>query len=142
MMTRTLHLVTTKDDEKIAVWKVVDTAASATTTEGLANTVSDVTAQNVFLTHGTFSDKKTCLKIAEYFAGLGHHCYIMEWRGHGDSSQPKESFNFETVATYDYEATFISIRSTASVCLPAKLLGRRKTRSVTRKSSPPNSSPG
>jgi len=106
MMTRTLHLVTTKDDEEIAVWKVVDTAASATTTEGLANTGSDVTAQNVFLTHGTFSDKQTCLKIAEHFAGLGHHCYIMEWRGHGDSSQPKESFNFETVATYDYEATF------------------------------------
>ncbi|MCG3857534.1 alpha/beta fold hydrolase [Psychrobacter sp. Ps2] len=106
MMTRTLHLVTTKDDEKIAVWKVVDNSEEDTIANTSENSLPDITPQNIFLTHGTFSDKQTCLKIAEYFAGLGHHCYIMEWRGHGDSSLPKEKFNFETVATYDYEATF------------------------------------
>ncbi|MGP9545335.1 alpha/beta fold hydrolase [Psychrobacter sp. AOP7-B1-25] len=106
MMTRTLHLVTTKDDEKIAVWKVVDTAEDGTIANTSENNLPNITPQNIFLTHGTFSDKQTCLKIAEYLAGLGHHCYIMEWRGHGDSSLSKEKFNFETVATYDYEATF------------------------------------
>lgn len=106
MMTRTLHLVTTKDDEKIAVWKVVNAIENATIANTSENNLPNITPQNIFLTHGTFSDKQTCLKIAEYFAGLGHHCYIMEWRGHGDSSLPKEKFNFETVATYDYEATF------------------------------------
>ena len=44
--------------------------------------------------------------MAEYLAGLGHHCYIMEWRGHGASSLPTDQFNFETVATYDFAATF------------------------------------
>lgn len=106
MMTRTLHLVTTNDNEKIAVWKVIGTAKNDTTPNTPTTGLSDITAQNIFLTHGTFSDKQTCLKIAEYLASLGHHCYIMEWRGHGDSSLPKEKFNFETVATYDYEATF------------------------------------
>ena len=106
MMTRTLHLVNTKDDEKIAVWKVVDNSDKDTIANTSENSLPNITPQNIFLTHGTFSDKQTCLKIAEYFAGLGHHCYIMEWRGHGDSSLPKEKFNFETVATYDYEATF------------------------------------
>lgn len=106
MMTRTLHLVTTNDGEQIAVWKVIDHVEDVTMTHTPATGLSDVTAQNVFLTHGTFSDKQTCLKIAEYLASLGHHCYIMEWRGHGDSALPKEKFNFETVATYDYEATF------------------------------------
>ncbi|MBH0097339.1 alpha/beta fold hydrolase [Psychrobacter sp. NZS113] len=106
MMTRTLHLITTKDDEKIAVWKVVDTIENSTIANPLENSLPIIKPQNIFLTHGTFSDKQTCLKIAEYLAGLGHHCYIMEWRGHGDSSMPKEKFNFETVATYDYEATF------------------------------------
>ena len=95
MMTQTRNLVTTKDGEQIAVWKIVDSASHPV-----------IKPQNIFLTHGTFSDKQTCLKIAEYLASLGHHCYIMEWRGHGDSSTPKEKFNFETVATYDYEATF------------------------------------
>ncbi|WP_352259796.1 alpha/beta fold hydrolase [Psychrobacter sp. TB55-MNA-CIBAN-0194] len=106
MMTRTLHLITTKDDEKIAVWKVVDTIEDGMITNTLENSLPIIKSQNIFLTHGTFSDKQTCLKIAEYLAALGHHCYIMEWRGHGDSSMPKEKFNFETVATYDYEATF------------------------------------
>ncbi|MGP9558200.1 alpha/beta fold hydrolase [Psychrobacter sp. AOP7-A1-24] len=106
MMTRTLHLVTTKDDEKIAVWKVVNAIDDGTIANTSENNLPNITPQNIFLTHGTFSDKQTCLKIAEYFAGLGHHCYIMEWRGHGGSSLPKEKFNFETVATYDYEATF------------------------------------
>ena len=95
MMTQTRNLVTTKDGEQIAVWKIVDSASHPI-----------IKPQNIFLTHGTFSDKQTCLKIAEYLASLGYYCYIMEWRGHGDSSMPKEQFNFETVATYDYEATF------------------------------------
>ncbi|WP_299188896.1 alpha/beta fold hydrolase [uncultured Psychrobacter sp.] len=107
MMTQTLHLVTTKDGEQIAVWQVIDSVKDNNATNGNIATAHAVAkAQNILLTHGTFSDKHTCLKIAEYLAGLGHHCYIMEWRGHGHSSIPKNKFNFETVATYDFEATF------------------------------------
>ena len=99
MITESLKLLTTKDDEQISVWRV---------TQG--SPVSDTSPvekpQNIFLTHGTFSDKKVCLGIARYLCQLGHTCYIMEWRGHGHSSVPKDKFNFETVATYDYEATF------------------------------------
>ena len=101
MLTENLKQVTTKDKVKIAVWEIFD---SEKTHQLPNNTASK--GQNIFLTHGTFSDKKTCLRIAQYLAGLGHHCYIMEWRGHGASSMPKDKFNFETVATYDYEATF------------------------------------
>lgn len=110
MTTQTLALVTTQDGEKIAVWKIVadtkDRANADRQTETLSENHLTVKAQNIFLTHGTFSDKQTCLKIAEYLASFGHHCYIMEWRSHGNSSIAKEKFNFETVATYDYEATF------------------------------------
>lgn len=110
MMTQTLNLVMTKDGEQIAVWKIENSvkngAKKTTKTDTFNAKHAVVKAQNIFLTHGTFSDKQTCLKIAEYLASIGHRCYIMEWRGHGDSSIPKEKFNFETVATYDYEATF------------------------------------
>ncbi|MES1963769.1 alpha/beta hydrolase [Psychrobacter sp. AH5] len=99
MITETLKLVTTRDNEQVAVWKV--TAAGEKSTTHRAHK-----AQNIFLTHGTFSDKKVCLGIASYLCQLGHTCYVMEWRGHGHSSSPTEEFNFETVATYDYEATF------------------------------------
>lgn len=104
MITKTLHFVTTDDNERIAVWKVIDIDVPVIDTP-TTETPTHAT-QNIFLTHGTFSDKQTCLKIAEHLAMLGHHCYIMEWRGHGDSSLPKDKFNFETVATYDYKATF------------------------------------
>lgn len=99
MIYEDLTLVTTKDGEQIAVWEIIDDSISVK-----ANTA--ITKQNIFLTHGTFSDKKVCLGIASYLAGLGHTCYIMEWRGHGSSSLPEKRFNFETVATHDYEATF------------------------------------
>ncbi|MEN2752647.1 alpha/beta fold hydrolase [Psychrobacter sp. FBL11] len=112
MMTQTPHLVTTKDGEQIAIWRVIESikVSEASDDNVAAHTsiesIKVAKAQNILLTHGTFSDKHTCLKIAEYLAGLGHHCYIMEWRGHGHSSVPKDKFNFETVATYDFEATF------------------------------------
>lgn len=96
MITESLALVTTKDNVQIAIWKVIDSEKDSPVTRG----------QNVLLTHGTFSDKRVCLGMAGYLAKLGHTCYIMEWRGHGDSSKPKDKFNFETIATYDFEATF------------------------------------
>ena len=68
MITEQLTLVTTQDNEQIALWKVVDDNV----------TLKGQKAQNVFLTHGTFSDKRACLRIASYLAELGHHCYIME----------------------------------------------------------------
>ena len=95
MITETLALVTTKDGEQIAVWKIYNSVKSSAIVKG----------QNVLLTHGTFSDKRVCLGIANYLANCGHNCYIMEWRGHGNSSVPKQKFNFETVALYDIDAT-------------------------------------
>ncbi|OLF35673.1 MULTISPECIES: alpha/beta fold hydrolase [unclassified Psychrobacter] len=107
MFMKTLNLVETKDGEQIAVWQVIDSVKDNNATNGNIAAASSVAkTQNILLTHGTFSDKHTCLKIAEYLASYGHHCYIMEWRGHGHSSVPKDKFNFETVATYDFEATF------------------------------------
>ncbi|WP_296244926.1 MULTISPECIES: alpha/beta fold hydrolase [unclassified Psychrobacter] len=93
--------MTTKDTVKIAIWEIFDNERTHQLSNNAANK-----GQNIFLTHGTFSDKKTCLRIAEYLAGFGHHCYIMEWRGHGASSIPTDKFNFETVATYDFAVTF------------------------------------
>ena len=106
MMTEKLTLVKTKDNVQIAVWEIFDSKKTHQFSNFNANDDTTNKGQNIFLTHGTFSDKKTCLRIAEYLAGLGHHCYIMEWRGHGASAVPKDKFNFETVATYDFSATF------------------------------------
>ncbi len=100
MIKETLNLVTTKDGEQIAVWKVIDSLP-----ENIAADRPVTKAQNVLLTHGTFSDKRICLGIAHYLAKLGHTCYIMEWRSHGNSPVPKNKFNFETIASYDIDAT-------------------------------------
>lgn len=110
MITESLKLVTTKDGEQVAVWKVFDSRVfnHDNSNHNSRDTAGHPTAngQNILLTHGTFSDKHTCLRIAEYLAKLGHACYIMEWRGHGHSPLPKDEFNFETIATYDFAATF------------------------------------
>ncbi|MGP4714593.1 MULTISPECIES: alpha/beta fold hydrolase [unclassified Psychrobacter] len=96
MITKHLTLIPTSDNEQTALWTVAD--------DNPEHYVSK--RQNVFLTHGTFSDKGVCMGIASYLAALGHTCYIMEWRGHGHSPVPKHKYKFETIALYDYKASF------------------------------------
>jgi predicted alpha/beta hydrolase len=82
--------IATADLEKIAVWKIYDD-------ERINNL-------NIFLTHGTFSNRKICIGIAKYFASIGYTCWIMEWRNHGESSKTTKKFNFETIALFDIKA--------------------------------------
>lgn len=96
MIDESLELVTAKDGVHIAVWKIANDVESNQVSQG----------QNILLIHGTFSDKRVSLGVAGYLARLGHTCYIMEWRGHGASSTPKDKFNFETIAFYDIAAAF------------------------------------
>ncbi|PCE66689.1 alpha/beta fold hydrolase [Sediminicola luteus] len=62
--------------------------------------------KHLFISHGTFSNKDICLPLAQSFADRGYDCYILEWRGHGDSETPKTKFDLETVALQDYPAAF------------------------------------
>lgn len=84
-ITPKIHQVKTKDGLSIALWQVD----------------LEVTQERpIFLTHGTFSNKKVCMGIASYLAEQGYQCWIMEWRNHGDSTSTSADFNFETIA-YD-----------------------------------------
>ena len=62
--------------------------------------------KHIFLTHGTFSNRKICSGIAEYLREQGFTCWIMEWRNHGESSKVQKDFDFETIAKYDLKSTF------------------------------------
>lgn len=62
--------------------------------------------KHIFLTHGTFSNRKICDGIATYLTHKGFTCWIMEWRNHGNSSKSKKKFNFETIAKYDIKSAF------------------------------------
>lgn len=73
MMTETLKLVSTKDGEQIAIWQIADTATDNVVPDDDSLSITNLTAerttiqpQNILLTHGTFSDKQTCLRIAQY----------------------------------------------------------------------------
>ena len=65
-----------------------------------------ISDKHIFLTHGTFSNRKICDGIASYLAEKGFTCWIMEWRNHGKSSKTEQKFNFETIAKYDLKSTF------------------------------------
>jgi len=62
--------------------------------------------KNIFLTHGTFSNRKVCLGIAQFLQEKGFTCWILEWRNHGDSSRTQKPFNFETIALEDFSIAF------------------------------------
>ncbi len=91
----------TIDNVKIALWKISDNEVEK--------------KSDIFLTHGTFSDKSVCLRISKYLASLGYVCWIMEWRNHGESSESKLSYNFETIAKYDIDTAFEYLFKTMQV---------------------------
>ncbi len=92
MIKEELVQLNTEDNTTIALWKIY-------TDEVDEN-------KNIFLSHGTFSDKKICSPIAKYFAKKGFTCWIMEWRNHGSSELTKKKFNFETIALFEFKTVF------------------------------------
>ncbi|MFS4455478.1 alpha/beta fold hydrolase [Maribacter sp. 2304DJ31-5] len=86
-----LYHIETEDNEKIALWKL----SPKTNSE-----------RHIFLTHGTFSNRKICSGIASHLTEQGFTCWLMEWRNHGESSKSKKKFDFETIAKYDTKSTF------------------------------------
>lgn len=83
-------ILDTEDHAQFALWKISDPERSA--------------ERHVLMIHGTFSDKRICLKFAEYLVEYGYICWILEWRGHGSSPQYHGNYNFETVALYEIKS--------------------------------------
>ena len=119
MITESLTLLTTQDNEQVAVWRVADTDNKDNDSDHISNSINNDhttethgvslqqnTSKNILLLHGAFSDKRIHLGIAHYLAEHGYHCYIMEWRGHGNSPKSKKEYNLETIALNDVAATF------------------------------------
>jgi len=96
-----LHKVKTEGNEFIALWKISSPKSEA--------------SKNIFLNHGTFSDRKICLSIAQYFAEKGYNCWIMEWRNHGSSSPSNKKINFENIGTEDYPIVFNYLFNTLNI---------------------------
>ncbi|MEO0895215.1 MAG: alpha/beta fold hydrolase [Bacteroidota bacterium] len=61
--------------------------------------------KHVFLTHGTFSNRKVCMGMADFLCQKGYNCWILEWRNHGESSKT-EDFSFEQLANEDFKLAF------------------------------------
>ena len=93
-----LYQVPTEQNEYIALWQI-------TTEKSQAD-------KNVFLTHGTFSNRKVILRIAEYLADNGYQSWIMEWRNHGESSPSKAKLNFEIIGKRDFPIVFDYLENT------------------------------
>ncbi|WP_296403875.1 alpha/beta fold hydrolase [Psychrobacter sp.] len=107
MINQTLNIIGTQDNQQIAVWHITDDEFKRTCCDVQTNNQNNSNKkQNLLFIHGAFSDKSVCLGIASYFASLGHQCFIMEWRGHGASAQPKMPYHLEDVAFFDVKATF------------------------------------
>ncbi|MFZ0931218.1 MAG: alpha/beta fold hydrolase [Syntrophobacteraceae bacterium] len=66
--------------------------------------VPDTALAEVILTHGTFSNARICLSLADYLASIGFRCWVLEWRGHGESGAAPRQTTFDSVAQLDVSA--------------------------------------
>ena len=64
----------------------------------------------VLLTHGTFSNAQVCAKLAAYLADHGFDCWIVEWRGHGQSQAGRGKPDFQHLADFDVPAGLAAVR--------------------------------
>jgi len=91
-MTEQLIPLQTEDHNTVALWKMAPNAGP-----------SD---QQVFLTHGTFSNRKVMMGIVDYLVGHSYTCWVLEWRNHGDSPAATPGFDFETIGQQDISRVF------------------------------------
>lgn len=66
-------------------------------------------AAEVLLTHGTFSNANSCLGLAGYLASTGFRCWVLEWRGHGESGAAPRRTTFDSVAELDVPAALQAV---------------------------------
>ncbi|NBX54649.1 MAG: alpha/beta fold hydrolase [Betaproteobacteria bacterium] len=66
---------------------------------------------HVFMTHGAFSDRRICTRLADYLAELGCCCWVLEWRGHGCSQAPVAPYDFEYIGQLDVVAALDYLRN-------------------------------
>jgi oxygen-independent coproporphyrinogen-3 oxidase len=64
----------------------------------------------VILTHGTFSNAQVCRLLARYLARDGFDCWILEFRGHGQSDPGSIHPDFERLALFDVPTALDAVR--------------------------------
>ncbi|MFT0172691.1 alpha/beta fold hydrolase [Paraburkholderia mimosarum] len=90
-------LIPAADGHNLALWRVSENVGPA-----------------VILTHGTFSNQRSCRGLAEHLATRGFSPWILEWRGHGASERPRNhAFTLEDVARFDLPAAFEAVQHAA-----------------------------
>lgn len=81
------------DGVQLALWKVSDNRGPA-----------------VILTHGTFSNQRSCRGLAQRLAADGFAPWIFEWRGHGKSHAPSTPATLDDVANYDIPTVLHAVK--------------------------------
>lgn len=66
--------------------------------------IEQADARHCLLIHGTFSDRRVCMSMAQQWAQRGHVAWVLEWRSHGSSAAAPAPFDFEDVALRDVTA--------------------------------------
>ena len=82
------------DGVQLALWKMSDNDGPA-----------------VVLTHGTFSNHRSCLGLAQKLAEDGFAPWILDWRGHGKSQAPSTAATLDDVANYDIPSALHAVKS-------------------------------
>ncbi len=89
-MHQELHLLPVKDKLQVALWQITATVSQAN--------------KHIFLTHGTLSNKKVMLGLADCLTQKGYTCWLLEWRNHGSSPKTKsKKYSFEDLAKEDFK---------------------------------------
>ena len=66
----------------------------------------------VILSHGTFSNHRSCRGLAIYLAKRGFDCFVLDFQGHGESDRPVIDPDFESMCLEDVQAVVSFVERT------------------------------
>ena len=94
------HFVTNRSGVKLCLHKIE---------------ASDTCVGTVILAHGMFSNYRFFRGLASYLSTLNYDCWLMDFQGHGFSTNPEQEPDLESMSLEDTESVLDFVHRTANV---------------------------
>ena len=99
-----MHHVLNASGTRLALWHYPGATPVPRIADPSSGRVNRLASSPVILSHGTFSNHRSCRGLAQYLAKSGIDCWILDFQGHGLSERPRSEPNFESMCLEDVQA--------------------------------------
>ncbi len=99
-----IHFIDNASGTRLALWHHPSVEGMSKVGGSAGREGAQLAPSPVILSHGTFSNHRSCRGLAQYLAKRGFDCWILDFQGHGQSETPENEPDFESMCLEDVDA--------------------------------------